>query len=77
MARRPGQGVETRGGWKTTLQHIMGGPPAASDGERTDVKGSKRAPHVPLKVRNMNFAVGRTWLGSVSSFETLETKGAR
>lgn len=50
MAIRQGQGVETRGGWKTTLLHIMAGPPAASDGGDAGVKGSKGAPHVPLKV---------------------------
>lgn len=55
MARRPGQGVETRGGWKTTLQHIIVGPPAAlvpGGGEDVgDTEGCKRVPHVPLKVR--------------------------
>eukprot|EP00752_Nemacystus_decipiens_P007525 g6725.t1 len=51
MARRPGQGVETRGGWKTTLQHIVAGTPAASDGGDGDVKRRKHiTPHVPLKV---------------------------
>lgn len=54
MARRPGQGVETRGGWKTTLQHIVVGPPAAAapppNGGSADGGGGKSAPHVPLKV---------------------------
>lgn len=56
MARRPGQSVETRGGWKTTLQHITAevGTPAAPDGGDADAKGSKKTtPHVPLKVRIM------------------------
>lgn len=44
MARRPGQGVQTRGGWKTTLQHMMKkeGP---ADGGIAAVPS-----HVPLKV---------------------------
>eukprot|EP00903_Cladosiphon_okamuranus_P006136 g6039.t1 len=51
MARRPGQGMETRDGWKTTLQHITAvGPPAGSSGEGAGAKGRKSAPHVPLKV---------------------------
>ncbi|CAN0438463.1 unnamed protein product, partial [Ectocarpus fasciculatus] len=57
MARRPGQGVETRGGWKTTLQHIAVGRSAASDdggggggSGADDDGGGKSVPHVPLKV---------------------------
>ncbi|CAM9281999.1 unnamed protein product [Ectocarpus sp. 6 AP-2014] len=55
MARRPGQGVETRGGWKTTLQHIAVGRSAApggggGGGGADDEGGGKSVPHVPLKV---------------------------
>ncbi|CAM9578770.1 unnamed protein product [Ectocarpus sp. 12 AP-2014] len=55
MARRPGQGVETRGGWKTTLQHIAAGRSASQrDGGggsvADDERGGKSVPHVPLKV---------------------------
>ena len=53
MARRPAQSVETRGGWKTTLQHVVVGTPAASGGGYADAQGRKITPHVPLKVRIM------------------------
>lgn len=53
MARRPGQGVETRGGWKTTLQHIVHpwGPSGTGNGGDADEGGGEGVPHVPLKVR--------------------------
>lgn len=53
MARRPGEGVETRGGWKTTLQHIAVGrstAPGGGGGGADDEGGGKSVPHVPVKV---------------------------
>ncbi len=70
MARRPGQGVETRGGWKTTLQHIVGRPasapaaaapaPAPESGADGGGGGVQNVPHVPLKVTEARgWKVGR------------------
>ncbi|CAM9976017.1 unnamed protein product, partial [Scytosiphon promiscuus] len=54
MAGRPGQGVETRGGWKTTLQHIVRRSSVAAAPDRDGADGAagvgNSVPHVPLKV---------------------------
>lgn len=75
MARRPGQGVETRGGWKTTLQHIVGLPaavpaaaaPAPASEPGGGGGGVESVPHVPLKViedRSKTVKVSRLFASS-------------